>query len=128
MSHTIAGTETRPFSSPIEGADYNPAAHGYVCVIERCHCGASRRSNVNGSHAEIGPWDLPHKRLNVQAVSVTAADCRRYLEIAAGSDLGRTIILEMCGPEGGEAIIRAPHRGDDESTKRIARAVHAKLG
>lgn len=38
------------------GADENRAAHGGVCHIERCRCGALREVNSNGGHLERGTW------------------------------------------------------------------------
>lgn len=32
------------------------AAHGNVCVVDTCRCGAERQTNVNGRHVERGPW------------------------------------------------------------------------
>jgi hypothetical protein len=34
----------------------NPAAHGNICVVDTCRCGAQRRTNVNQIHVERGPW------------------------------------------------------------------------
>lgn len=34
----------------------NRAAHGGVCHIETCECGATRRTNSNGRHEEVGEW------------------------------------------------------------------------
>lgn len=37
--------------------DENRAAHGNITYTERCAtCGAERRANVNGLHAEYSPW------------------------------------------------------------------------
>lgn len=44
------------FSGPIPSAKYNPAAHGGVCFVETCSCGAERRTNINGMHVEAGKW------------------------------------------------------------------------
>jgi len=50
----------RCYTGPITWAPKpNPAAYGNVCVTDVCSCGAVRRSNVNGSHVERGPWWLP---------------------------------------------------------------------
>lgn len=124
--HQAISTKTRGFSGPVT-RDENPRAHGNVCEIERCSCGAERRVNVNGMHVEEGDWDLPHERVNVQAVAATPDQCRRYLVDAAGSTRGAEIIAELLG-NSAEAVIRAPHRGDDASTVQIARLVHARLG
>lgn len=37
-------------------SDENRAAHGGICRIEYCCCGATRRTNINGSHVEQGDW------------------------------------------------------------------------
>jgi hypothetical protein len=50
------GVGSEPFQGPIHGARLNPAAHGNVCIVATCRCGAARRSNVNQRHAERGPW------------------------------------------------------------------------
>lgn len=49
-------TEIRPYKHPV-GDNPNPLARGGKCKIETCICGARRRINVNGFHAEIGPWE-----------------------------------------------------------------------
>ena len=55
--HTPIPSETKevPFSWPVS-RDENRAAHGNICRIERCACGAIRRTNINGQHAERGEW------------------------------------------------------------------------
>lgn len=44
------------YTAPIPGARYNPMAHGGVCIISTCSCGAERRVNSNGRAEERGPW------------------------------------------------------------------------
>ena len=46
------------YTAPIPGARYNPQAHGGVCIISTCSCGAERRANSNGGPKgrEVGPW------------------------------------------------------------------------
>jgi len=46
------------YTAPIPGAKYNPMAHGGVCIISTCSCGAERRTNSNGGAKgrEVGPW------------------------------------------------------------------------
>jgi hypothetical protein len=34
-------------------------AHGGIVRIDRCACGATRRTNINGEHVESGGWRLP---------------------------------------------------------------------
>ena len=36
----------------------NRAAHGGVCIVETCSCGATRMTNRNGRHQEVGAWKL----------------------------------------------------------------------
>ena len=48
----------RPFSGAVAKRQ-NRAAHGNVCVVDRCRCGAERRSNINGQHVERGKWGEP---------------------------------------------------------------------
>lgn len=44
----------RPFAGPVSARE-NRAAHGGVCYVDRCRCGAERRTNRNGSAIER-PW------------------------------------------------------------------------
>lgn len=48
------------YSHPVRQPE-NPAAHGGVCFVDRCRCGATRRTNVNGWHRERGPWCEPQR-------------------------------------------------------------------
>lgn len=57
--HRKKTSAIRPFSSPISGARENPSAHGNVCVVDTCNCGAVRQTNVNQQHRERGPWVEP---------------------------------------------------------------------
>lgn len=57
--HTVDSSRRTSYSAPVMGADWNPAAHGGVAVRELCACGAQRHVNVNGVHAEYGPWIEP---------------------------------------------------------------------
>lgn len=56
-SHKAIKSVDRPFVGPVV-RDQNRAAHGGVCVVETCRCGARRATNVNGSHQEEGAWHL----------------------------------------------------------------------
>lgn len=49
-------TADKPYSGPVVTRDQNPGAHGNVCVVETCACGAVRSVNVNGRHVESGEW------------------------------------------------------------------------
>lgn len=44
--------------SPTGARRENPAAHGNICVLSYCRCGAQRLTAVNGLHEERGPWIL----------------------------------------------------------------------
>lgn len=45
------------FTGEINGAPHpNPKAHGNIAVVERCRCGATRVTNINGTEREYGPW------------------------------------------------------------------------
>jgi len=48
-------TKDVAFTGPV-ASDENRAAHGGICRIEYCCCGATRRTNINGSHVEQGDW------------------------------------------------------------------------
>jgi hypothetical protein len=43
------------FSRPVSENE-NRAAHGNICRVDTCSCGATRRTNINGSHIERGVW------------------------------------------------------------------------
>ena len=51
-------TETKPFTGAVTWPA-KPAAHGGVCYVEHCACGAWRAANVNGVHVERAPWEPP---------------------------------------------------------------------
>lgn len=34
----------------------NRAAHGGICYVDTCSCGAVRKTNSNGRHEERGRW------------------------------------------------------------------------
>lgn len=58
--HSVLRSRERGFFGPVGPArDQNPAAHGNVCIVETCMCGAERSTNVNGRHEEQGEWHLP---------------------------------------------------------------------
>lgn len=54
-AHKAETTTDRPFAGAVAPAE-NRAAHGNICRVEVCRCGATRRTNVNGVHREGGPW------------------------------------------------------------------------
>ena len=43
------------YSCPVAWPE-RPEAHGNICVVSTCRCGATRHVNVNGAWAEIGKW------------------------------------------------------------------------
>lgn len=53
-----AQRHVQAFHGPVASPEVR-AAHGNVCCIDVCACGAHRRTNVNGNHAERGPWLSP---------------------------------------------------------------------
>lgn len=57
-THRPATHELRPYIGPVAATidDENVAAHGNVCEVQRCRCGAVRSVNINGRHRERGPW------------------------------------------------------------------------
>lgn len=57
--HMAESSQEVCFSGSVNkrGTDENPMAHGNICVIETCACGATRRTNVNGRHTEEGDWE-----------------------------------------------------------------------
>lgn len=53
--HRAVGSTERCYSGPVS-RDENRAAHGNICIVEKCACGATRATNVNGVHFEQGVW------------------------------------------------------------------------
>lgn len=51
-------TKVRCYTGPV-GRTENRAAHGGVCIIDYCRCGAQRATNCNGGHVERGSWVAP---------------------------------------------------------------------
>lgn len=56
--HKAEKSIDRPYMGPVATRE-NRAAHGGICVVEICACGATRRTNINGNHAEAGKWVGP---------------------------------------------------------------------
>lgn len=56
--HKAEKSTDRPFMGAVS-TNENRAAHGGICVVETCQCGATRRTNVNGRHVEAGKWVAP---------------------------------------------------------------------
>ena len=62
--HKAKVTTMRGYSGTAAGAHYTPRgeerrAHGGVCHVERCSCGATRETNSNGRYDERGTWQEP---------------------------------------------------------------------
>jgi len=55
-THKATKTETRGYSGGVSVRNENRAAHGGVCYVETCSCGAVRHVLVNGRHTEEGEW------------------------------------------------------------------------
>lgn len=53
--HKAIRTTTTCFTGPVSRKE-NPAAHGGVCYVDYCACGAERRTNVNQCFTETGAW------------------------------------------------------------------------
>lgn len=53
--HRVKFSEDWGFTGPVK-AKQNPAAHGNICRVDKCSCGAVRRTNINGRHIERGEW------------------------------------------------------------------------
>lgn len=53
--HRVKDTAVLPFFGPVSRRE-NRAAHGGVCLVDQCACGARRMRNVNGRHLERGDW------------------------------------------------------------------------
>lgn len=46
-----------PFTGPVRFDNRaNPAAHGGVCFVQRCACGARRVVNASAGYLEYGDW------------------------------------------------------------------------
>lgn len=54
--HRAISEQVYCFSGPIVSAEENRAAHGNICRVEECRCGARRLANINQHHIEQGLW------------------------------------------------------------------------
>lgn len=53
--HEANREKTTPFTGPVGPPDkQDPQAHGGVCIVETCRCGAERRVNSNAGKVEWG--------------------------------------------------------------------------
>ena len=89
-------TETRPFTGCVNHP-CNPVAHGGVCLIEHCACGAWRAINSNAGQLETALWEPP------QAHASPDAD---YTPITVGFDLRRHPDMAVQLPEGDTLRVR----------------------
>ncbi len=55
-SHTANKTRDEGYSGSVNARRPNPSARGWITTVETCTCGAERRTNHNGQHAERGAW------------------------------------------------------------------------
>ena len=51
-------TIERPFTGPVASPQVQQA-HGNICRVHTCACGATRKSNLNASAIERGAWEAP---------------------------------------------------------------------
>lgn len=56
--HKAVKTEDFGFTGPVSPNE-NRAAHGNICRVETCACGANRKTNINQQHEECGEWKMP---------------------------------------------------------------------
>lgn len=54
--HRAKKTTDRGYSAPVSTYNQNPSAHGNICEIARCSCGAVRYRNINQNHIESSGW------------------------------------------------------------------------
>ena len=58
--HALSTEAYRSYTGTAAGAEAeNRAAHGGICVVARCACGATRETNSTGWHVEVGTWQEP---------------------------------------------------------------------
>lgn len=46
---------TTPFFGAVRSRP-NPKAHGSICHVDHCSCGATRKTNYNAGALEMGAW------------------------------------------------------------------------
>jgi hypothetical protein len=67
--HKMSTERNYCFRGPAVGArTENRAAHGNVTVVERCACGATRETNINGRHVERGAWMQPEWSIEARSL------------------------------------------------------------
>ena len=54
--HRATTSKVYPFAGPVSDRE-DPRAHGNICVVSYCNCGATRRENINQRWIERGPWE-----------------------------------------------------------------------
>lgn len=62
--HKMKTRAVQPFCGAVTDLQ-NAAAHGNVCEVDVCGCGAVRRTNRNGVHVERGLWRLHPRTVTV---------------------------------------------------------------
>jgi hypothetical protein len=57
--HRVKTEKIYAYTGPIYSASKeNRKAHGGVCIVAYCACGAKRRTNSTGHHQERGAWEI----------------------------------------------------------------------
>jgi len=72
--HKVTHTDTRAFSGPVRAQGQNQAAHGNVCFIDHCACGATRKTNANAGQTERGAWVEPVPRIVIRVPSTDTGE------------------------------------------------------
>lgn len=54
--HRSFKREVRCYETTAIGAKERPEAHGGICTVSFCRCGAKREVNSNGRAVEQGTW------------------------------------------------------------------------
>jgi hypothetical protein len=55
--HRPIASRIAPYTGPVAWPE-TPVAHGNVCEVSTCRCGAERRTNHNAGQVEAGRWHL----------------------------------------------------------------------
>ena len=60
--HKAVRDEVRGYSEPVGPPSLQDRrAHGGICIVEWCACGAKRRTNSTGGHTETTGWARPEE-------------------------------------------------------------------
>ena len=57
--HRPKRSRYQAYSGPVRKPE-KPEAHGGICRVDTCSCGAIRRTNINGANYERGTWEVPN--------------------------------------------------------------------